>query len=60
MGVEALAGLYAMLIGGMFLAAMVAVCEFAWRKRKLAVDENVSCLLPLCWQAYMSNDIPRS
>jgi len=42
MGVEALAGLYAMLIGGMLLAAMVAVCEFAWRKRKLAVDENTS------------------
>jgi len=42
MGVEALAGLYAMLIGGMLIAAMVAVCEFAWRKRKLAVDENTS------------------
>jgi len=44
MGVEALAGLYAMLIGGMLIAAMVAVCEFAWRKRKLAVDENTSVM----------------
>ena len=60
MGVEALAGLYAMLIAGMLIAALVAMCEFAWRKRKLAVDENVSCLLPRCVGRRMSNDIPRS
>ena len=60
MGVEALAGLYAMLIAGMLIAALVAMCEFAWRKRKLAVDENVSCLLPRCVARRMSNDIPRS
>jgi len=44
MGVEALAGLYAMLIAGMLIAALVAMCEFAWRKRKLAVDENTSVM----------------
>ena len=44
MSVAALAGLYMMLIAGMVVAAMIAICEFTWRKRKLAVDENVSCL----------------
>jgi len=42
MGVAALAGLFMMLVGGMVIAAMVAICEFTWRKRKLAVDENTS------------------
>jgi len=40
--VAALAGLYMMLIVGLVFAAIVAVCEFTWRKRKLAVDENTS------------------
>ena len=44
MSVAALAGLYMMLIAGMVVAAMIAIYEFTWRKRKLAVDENVSCL----------------
>jgi len=42
MGVAALAGLYAMLMAGMVAAAIIAICEFTWRKRKLAVDENTS------------------
>jgi len=42
MGVGALAGLFMMLILGMVIAAMVAICEFTWRKRKLAVDETTS------------------
>jgi len=42
MKVAALAGLFMMLIVGMLLAAIIAVCEFTWRKRKLAVDENTS------------------
>lgn len=41
MSVAALAGLFMMLIGGMVIASMIAVCEFTWRRRKLAVDENV-------------------
>lgn len=48
MGVAALAGLFMMLVGGMVIVAMVAICEFTWRKRKLAVDENVSCLSLCC------------
>ena len=42
MSVGALAGLYMMLIAGIAFAAIIAICEFTWRKRKLAVDENVS------------------
>ena len=28
--------------GGMFVAIVIAVFEFTWKQRKLAVDENVS------------------
>ena len=42
MSVAVLAGLYMMLIAGIAFAAIIAICEFTWRKRKLAVDENVS------------------
>ena len=45
MSVAALAGLYMMLIAGIAFAAIIAICEFTWRKRKLAVDENVSIKL---------------
>jgi hypothetical protein len=41
MGVAALAGLFMMLVGGMLIASMIAVCEFTWRRRKQALDENV-------------------
>ena len=34
-----------MLIAGIAFAAIIAICEFTWRKRKLAVDENVSDLV---------------
>eukprot|EP00092_Neocalanus_flemingeri_P003937 GFUD01004238.1.p1 GENE.GFUD01004238.1~~GFUD01004238.1.p1 ORF type:complete len:922 (+),score=208.49 GFUD01004238.1:310-3075(+) len=49
MSVAALAGLYMMLIGGMVIATMIAICEFTWRKRKLAVDENTSVWLEM-WE----------
>ena len=26
------------------IASMIAVCEFTWRRRKLAVDEEVRCV----------------
>merc|ERR1719300_1874825 len=42
MSVDALAGLYMMLIAGIAFACLIAICEFTWRKRKLAVDENTS------------------
>ena len=53
MSVAALAGLYMMLIAGIVAATIIAVCEFTWRKRKLAVDENVSLHLVLpCIETY--------
>jgi len=47
MSVGALAGLYMMLIAGIAFAAIIAICEFTWRKRKLAVDENTSIWLEM-------------
>merc|ERR1719225_995101 len=47
MSVAALAGLYMMLIAGIAFAAIIAICEFTWRKRKLAVDENTSIWLEM-------------
>ena len=40
-----------MLIAGIAFAAIIAICEFTWRKRKLAVDENVSvmCRVTVWW-----------
>jgi len=36
-----------MLIAGIAFAAIIAICEFTWRKRKLAVDENTSIWLEM-------------
>jgi len=47
MSVDALAGLYMMLIAGIAFACLIAICEFTWRKRKLAVDENTSIWLEM-------------
>merc|ERR1719481_1388814 len=46
MGVAALAGLFIMLIAG-----MIAICEFVWRRRKLAVDENASVMAEM-WEEF--------
>jgi len=51
MNIGALAGLYIMLIGGMVVASMIAVCEFTWRRRKLAVDENASVTAQM-WEEF--------
>jgi len=47
MSVDALVGLYMMLIAGIAFACLIAICEFTWRKRKLAVDENTSIWLEM-------------
>lgn len=33
------------LLAGMGLASVVAVCEFIWKSRKLATEEHVSVLM---------------
>ena len=35
-------GVFVVLIGGMVMAALMAMCEFMWNARELATDENVS------------------
>jgi len=37
-----LGGVFIVLIGGVFLSMIIAVFEFTWKQRKLAVDENES------------------
>ena len=37
-----LGGVFIVLVGGMVISIIIAVFEFAWKRRKLAVDENVS------------------
>ena len=39
-----LGGVFIVLVGGMAIAIIIAVFEFAWKRRKLAVDENVRML----------------
>lgn len=51
MSVAALAGLFMMLISGMVIASMIAVCEFTWRRRKLAVDEDASVTAEM-WEEF--------
>ena len=43
LGLANLGGVFVVLIGGMLISIIIAIFEFAWKRRKLAVDENVSC-----------------
>lgn len=42
LGLDNVGGVFVVLIGGMVMAAFMAVCEFMWNARELATDENVS------------------
>ena len=42
LGLANLGGVFIVLLGGMFISIIVAIFEFAWKRRKLLVDENVS------------------
>jgi len=42
-----LGGVFIVLVGGMVLAIIIAVGEFAWKRRKLLVDQNESLLLEM-------------
>lgn len=41
LGLANLGGVFIVLLGGMFISIIVAIFEFAWKRRKLLVDENV-------------------
>jgi hypothetical protein len=34
-------GVFVVLMGGMGVACVIAVCEFLWKSRKIAVEERV-------------------
>ncbi|KAF2364828.1 Ionotropic glutamate receptor L-glutamate and glycine-binding domain [Trinorchestia longiramus] len=42
LGLDNVGGVFVVLIGGMVMAAFMAVCEFLWNARELATDENAS------------------
>ncbi|XP_063381394.1 glutamate receptor ionotropic, kainate 2 isoform X6 [Cydia fagiglandana] len=47
LGLANVGGVFVVLMGGMGVACVIAVCEFVWKSRKVAVDERVS-LASLC------------
>ncbi|KAF9817332.1 hypothetical protein SFRURICE_010791 [Spodoptera frugiperda] len=54
LGLANVGGVFVVLMGGMGVACVIAVCEFVWKSRKVAVDERVSnCLNNLL--TYLSN-----
>ena len=47
LGLANLGGVFIVLLGGMFISIIVAIFEFAWKRRKLLVDENVRLTMTL-------------
>jgi anaerobic C4-dicarboxylate transporter len=37
-------GVFVVLMGGMGIACVIAVCEFVWKSRKVAIEEKVMTL----------------
>ncbi|KAG0711540.1 Glutamate receptor ionotropic, kainate 5 [Chionoecetes opilio] len=44
LGLNNVGGVFVVLLAGMGLASVTAVCEFVWKSRKLATEEHVSVL----------------
>lgn len=42
LGLANVGGVFVVLMGGMGVACVIAVCEFVWKSRKVAVEETVS------------------
>jgi hypothetical protein len=45
LGLANVGGVFVVLMGGMGIACVIAVCEFVWKSRKVAVEEKVRNLL---------------
>lgn len=45
LGLANVGGVFVVLMGGMGVACVIAVCEFVWKSRKVAVEERVSKIL---------------
>lgn len=41
LGLANVGGVFVVLMGGMGVACVIAVCEFVWKSRKVAVEERV-------------------
>lgn len=46
LGLNNVGGVFVVLLAGMGLASVIAVCEFVWKSRKLATEEHVSAAWP--------------
>ena len=55
LGLANLGGVFIVLLGGMLISIIVAIFEFAWKRRKLAVDENVSEFIKIFVNRYLKN-----
>lgn len=44
LGLANVGGVFVVLMGGMGVACVMAVCEFVWKSRKVAVEERVSVI----------------
>ena len=42
LGLANVGGVFVVLMGGMGVACVIAVCEFVWKSRKVATEERVS------------------
>ncbi|CAG2056655.1 unnamed protein product [Timema podura] len=42
LGLANVGGVFVVLMGGMGVACVIAVCEFVWKSRKVAVEERIS------------------
>lgn len=45
LGLANVGGVFVVLMGGMGIACVIAVCEFVWKSRKVAVEERLSAML---------------
>ncbi|BFF90896.1 glutamate receptor ionotropic kainate 2 [Drosophila madeirensis] len=45
LGLANVGGVFVVLMGGMGVACVIAVCEFVWKSRKVAVEERLSAIL---------------
>jgi ionotropic kainate glutamate receptor 2 len=45
LGLANVGGVFVVLMGGMGVACVIAVCEFVWKSRKVAMEERVRNIL---------------
>ena len=42
LGLDNVGGVFVVLVGGMGISCIIAIFEFIWKSRKLAIEEHVS------------------